>query len=78
MPQSVKKVGKYTVKVVKTKKAVTATISSRDMEMDNRAKAAVKSAIEKAEVCHKPIARYDLAKKKAYVEQADGVKEYVD
>ncbi len=78
MQQSVKKVGKYSVKVVTSEKAASATISSHDKEMDKRAKAAVKSAIKKAKVCHKPIAKYDLEKKKAYVEQADGVKLYVD
>lgn len=40
--------------------------------MDSRATAAVRSTIDKAKVCKKPVA------KKAYVEYADGVKKYVN
>lgn len=53
-------------------------ISSRDVEMDARARQAVKSAVARAEFCKKPVAKYDLETKKAYVQYADGVKKYVD
>lgn len=46
--------------------------------MDSRATAAVRSAIDKAKVCKKPVAKYDPVTKKAYVEYADGVKKYVN
>ncbi|MGN0641337.1 MAG: hypothetical protein ACI4JT_10355 [Oscillospiraceae bacterium] len=52
-------------------------ISKNDAEMDTRARAAVKSAIKKAEICKKPIAKYDRQAKKAYIETADGEKKYV-
>ena len=47
-------------------------ISDNDMEMDLRASAAVKAALNKAEICKKPIAKYDKEKKKAYVEYPSG------
>ena len=47
-------------------------ISENDSEMDIRARCAVKSAIEKAEICKKPVARYDAVLKKAYLEFANG------
>lgn len=53
-------------------------ISNHDAEMDARAIQAVKSALEKAKFCKKPVAKYDTAKKKAYVEYADGVRKYVE
>ncbi len=53
-------------------------ISNRDAEMDARAVQAVKSAVKKAEFCKKPVAKYDKAAKKAYVQYADGVRKYVD
>ena len=53
-------------------------ISHRDMEMDRRAKKAVQAAVEKADFCKKPIAKYDKAAKKAYIQYADGVKKYVE
>ena len=53
-------------------------ISSRDMEMDKRAQQAVQAAVEKAKFCQKPIAMYDKAAKKAYIQYADGVKKYVE
>lgn len=52
-------------------------ISKNDAEMDIRAKAAVKSAIKKAKICQKPVAKYDRETKKAYIETADGEKKYV-
>ena len=46
--------------------------------MDNRASAAVRSAIDKARVCKKPIAKYDPVTQKAYIEYSDGEKKYVN
>jgi hypothetical protein len=46
--------------------------------MDGRAEAAVQSAIDGARICQKPIAGYDVATKRAFVEYADGSIQYVD
>ena len=53
-------------------------ISSNDEEMDARAVEAVKTAVNKAKFCHKPIARYDIETQKVYVEYADGDRKYVN
>ena len=53
-------------------------ISESDAEMDRRAVAAVNAAIEKAKVCGKPIARYDIEEKRVYMEYPDGHREYAD
>lgn len=53
------------------------SISDNDDEMDIRVKQAVKAAIDKAHICNKPIARYDVKTQKAYIEYTDGRKEYV-
>ena len=47
-------------------------ISDSDAEMDARAVEAVRAAVSRAEVCKKPIAKYDVVTKKAYVEYPDG------
>ena len=47
-------------------------ISDSDAEMDARAVEAVRAAVSKAEVCKKPIAKYDVVTKKAYVEYPSG------
>ena len=52
-------------------------ISDADAEMDARAKEAVKSAINSAKTCRKPIARYDRVSRRAYIETSDGKKTYV-
>lgn len=39
-------------------------ISDSDAEMDARAVEAVRAAVSKAEVCKKPIAKYDVVTKK--------------
>lgn len=52
-------------------------ISVQDAEMDKRALAAVKSAVAKAKVCNKPIARYDLDTKRVYLEYPNGERKYV-
>lgn len=67
----------YTVKVV-TPEEQKNFISARDIAMDERATRAVKVAVEKAKFCEKPVAKYDLKEKKAYIEYANGVKKYVD
>lgn len=46
--------------------------------MDIRASEAVKVAIRKAKICKKPIAKYDVVKKKAYIEYANGEIKYVE
>ncbi|MCD7855872.1 MAG: hypothetical protein LUG66_09720 [Clostridiales bacterium] len=53
-------------------------LSDSDREMDARARQAVKVAIEKAKFCKKPVARYDVAARKAYIEYPDGEKRYAD
>lgn len=54
-----------------------ANLSQEDKDMDIRAKEAVKAALKKAKVCNKPIARYDLKLKRAYIEDAKGNIRYV-
>lgn len=76
----VKKIGNMSVKVISADDiaSIRREISSRDMEMDKRAVAAVNSAINKAQVCNKPIAKYDFASGMAYLEYADGSRDYVN
>ena len=52
------------------------TLTVSDNEMDKRAVAAVKAAINKAKICKKPIAGFDKEKKLAYVEYANGERKY--
>ena len=49
-------------------------ISENDVEMDARAIQAVKAALDKAEICKKPIAKFDVETRTAYVEYPDGRK----
>lgn len=67
----------YVVKVVSPEEQ-SRVLSNSDMEMDARARQAVKVAIEKAEFCKKPVARYDIETKRAYVEYANGERNYVE
>ena len=53
-------------------------LSSSDVAMDKRAKEATKAAISKAKVCNKPVAKYDVSKKKAYIERPDGGRDYIE
>ena len=53
-------------------------LSPSDIEMDKRAVEAVKAAINKAKICKKPIAKYDKEKKAAYIEYANGDREYAE
>lgn len=74
MSAEIRKVGKHTVRIV-TSEDMGKT--AEDIDMDNRVTAAVNSAINKAKVCKKPIAKYDKRKKKAYVIDSNGEKKYV-
>lgn len=53
-------------------------ISESDAEMDARAVEVVRAAISKAIFCKKPVAKYDLETKRAYIEYPDGKRKYVD
>ena len=53
-------------------------LTDSDREMDLRATAAVEAAIQKAKICKKPIARYDVETREAYLEYSDGTKKYTD
>ena len=53
-------------------------ITLSDADMDNRARHAVRSALTKAKVCNKPIAKYDTEARKAYIEYPDGMKKYIE
>lgn len=49
-----------------------------DAEMDRRASAAVHAAIDKAKICKKPIAGYEVETKRAFLEYPDGSIKYVE
>lgn len=55
-----------------------AVLSETDIEMDYRVREAVKAAINRAEICKKPIARYDAVNRKAYLQTTDSKKIYVE
>lgn len=76
----VRKIGNMSVKVIAKgdMSSDSKVISVNDAEMDRRAAAAVQSAIDKAKVCSKPIAKYDIKTKRAFVEYADGSIKYVE
>ncbi|MBQ2721161.1 MAG: hypothetical protein IJF23_06465 [Clostridia bacterium] len=76
MNRTIKLDGNRSITVVSADNSKTA-ISENDAEMDIRAKEAVRSAINRARTCKKPVAKYDRKTKKAYIETADGVKTYV-
>ena len=76
MNRTIKLDGNRSITVVSADNSKTA-ISENDAEMDIRAKEAVRSAINRARTCKKPIAKYDRKTKKAYIKTADGVKTYV-
>ena len=80
MHDNIKRIGNMTIKVISGDdlSLYYEAISSNDVEMDKRAVAAVQSAIDKAKMCKKPVARYDVATKRAFVEYADGKIQYVD
>lgn len=64
------------IKVVHSQDGNTA-ITLSDRAMDRRAQEAVGAAIRKAEVCNKPIARYDRKTGGAYLQFVNGEKVYV-
>ena len=65
-----------TIKVIDAQEK-DAFLTQDDKDMDIRATAAVRAALNKAKICGKPIARYDTVTHKAYIENADGSKIYV-
>lgn len=77
---SIKRIGNVAIKVITNEDLSLhdEVISCHDAEMDKRAIAAVQSAINKAMICKKPVARYDVAAKRALIEYADGRIRYVD
>lgn len=66
-----------TIKVIDAQEK-DAFLTQDDIDMDIRAKAAVKAALNKAKICGKPIARYDMLTKRAYIENEDGTIKYVE
>ncbi|PWJ11962.1 hypothetical protein [Ruminococcus flavefaciens] len=52
-------------------------LTQDDKDMDIRANAAVKAALNKAKICGKPIARYDTVTHRVYIENADGTIRFV-
>lgn len=76
MHKTVKISDELTVLVVPAGEA-DSVITSQDAEMDHRVREAVKSAINRAKICGKPIAKYDPVSKRAYIETASGEKKYV-
>lgn len=73
----IKKTKNNVVTVINTHKQSN-YISHNDAEMDARAVQAVRAAVEKAKFCDKPVAKYDMDAKKAYIEYANGEIEYVN
>ena len=73
MSVGIKQIGDMKIKVVSEDDSISYKdiISDQDAEMDRRAIAAVRSAIEKAKVCNKPIAKFDVETKRAYLEYPD-------
>ena len=73
----IRRTTKYSVKVISSDNSSN-EVSPVDAEMDARAKQAVKSAIEKAKFCKKPVTHYDAVTKRTYLEYPNGEKRYVD
>jgi len=64
MKQVTVKIGNVeTVVTVVDAKSKNKILTENDIEMDYRAQNAVKAAIKKAEICNKPVARYDVSSK---------------
>ena len=80
MKNNTKKIGNMSVKIISNadRSLRARNISTNDAEMDKRAVAAVRSAINRAKICKKPVARYDIVTKRAFLEFADGSIQYVD
>ena len=75
MSDIVRKIGNKTIRVVSEGSE---PMNFNDAEMDRRVLAAVRGAIDKAKVCNKPVAKYDIKSKRAFMEYADGTIQYVD
>ena len=75
MPKMLK-VNGIVVKVVE-KNEVDNELLDDDKEMDDRATQAVKAALLKAQVCKKPIAKYDPKTREAYIVESSGNRRYV-
>ena len=60
-----------------TGKDIDKVLTKDDKDMDARAREAVRAAIEKAKFCKKPIAKYDVKTKRAYLEYPSGARRYV-
>ena len=73
----VKKTQNHSIKVISSQNQ-NEYISLADKEMDKRATEAVKSAVAKAEIWKKPVAKYDIKTRKVYVKYANGKKKYVE
>lgn len=79
----VKRIGDMNVTVIPAenpliRKAVEEQIlSDHDKQMDRRAKAAVRTVLERARVCGNAVAKYDKETKTAYLEYPDGTREDV-
>lgn len=64
MKQVTIKIGNVdTVVTVVDSKSKKQVLTPNDIEMDTRAEKAVQAALKKAEVCNKPVARYDVSSK---------------
>jgi len=75
MSDIVRKIGNKTIRVVS---AGSEPMNFNDAEMDRRASAAVHAAIDKAKICKKPIAGYEVETKRAFLEYPDGSIKYVE
>lgn len=79
----VKRIGDMEVTVVPAgdplirKAAEEQILSDHDKQMDRRAKAAVRSVLERARVCGNAVAKYDKETKTTYLEYPDGTREDV-
>ena len=70
------KKNQFCIKVVMPAEVET-VLTPNEIEMDIRAREAVKAAILKAEICKKPVAKYDMESRRAYLQYPDGRKVYV-
>lgn len=65
------------VQMAKPSQAKVSGITKEDKAIDMRVNSAIKAALTKADVCKKPIAYYDVKKKRAYIKYPNGMIEYV-
>ena len=64
-----------TIKVIDSQEK-DAFLTQDDKDMDIRATAAVRAALNKAKICGKPIARYDIVTHRVFIEYVDGTIKY--